>query len=243
MTKTPESWTWTDAVDPATPGADLAAIAGARPDLRAAVAANPATYPELRTWLGSLDDPAVDQALATAAAGPTPSAQAPTQGPPQGLGGAPAAAFGAAPGWTEAGAGQPQHQDPYGTAPQYQYPYSAQPAVGGAGFGQQAQAAASELGTTARSMSRGAVIGLVVGAVVLALAMFVVGFAVGRATASVGSGFQSDHDRCASGDMSACDDLWYDTPFGSSEENFAGTCGNRATYEAATCELRFGSQY
>lgn len=34
-------------------------------------------------------------------------------------------------------------------------------------------------------------------------------------------------DSCAEGDMEACDDLYYDSPFGSDYENFGDTCGNR----------------
>lgn len=50
--------------DPRTPAQLLEAIAAARPDLRANVALNPATYPALLTWLASLDDPVVNAALA-----------------------------------------------------------------------------------------------------------------------------------------------------------------------------------
>ncbi|MFB9953653.1 DUF4190 domain-containing protein [Cellulomonas denverensis] len=34
-------------------------------------------------------------------------------------------------------------------------------------------------------------------------------------------------DSCAAGDMGACDDLYYESPFGSEYENFGDTCGNR----------------
>lgn len=51
------------AADPATPLAELMTIAGARPDLRPIVAANPSTYPDLLRWLAALNDPAVNDAL------------------------------------------------------------------------------------------------------------------------------------------------------------------------------------
>jgi hypothetical protein len=53
-----------DAMDPTTSLQELMTIAHTRPDLRPLVAANPATYPALLTWLGQLGDPAVDAALA-----------------------------------------------------------------------------------------------------------------------------------------------------------------------------------
>jgi hypothetical protein len=52
------------AADPSTSGQDLMSIAGGRPDLRPAVAANPSTYPALLDWLRALGDPTVDAALA-----------------------------------------------------------------------------------------------------------------------------------------------------------------------------------
>ncbi len=60
------SWSDVDArlaADPGTSGEDLARIAAARPDLRAALAANPASYPALVDWLRLLHDPMVDRAL------------------------------------------------------------------------------------------------------------------------------------------------------------------------------------
>ncbi|WP_442864314.1 variant leucine-rich repeat-containing protein [Arthrobacter sp. ATA002] len=53
----------TEAADPQTPLARLQELAANHPHTRPAVAANPSTYPGLLTWLGQLDDPAVDQAL------------------------------------------------------------------------------------------------------------------------------------------------------------------------------------
>lgn len=52
------------ASDPATSPSVLAQIAYERPDLRAAVAANPSAYPELLTWLEGFSDPAVNAAIA-----------------------------------------------------------------------------------------------------------------------------------------------------------------------------------
>lgn len=51
------------AADPATPLEVLAQIVQDAPHLRPQVAANPATYQALLDWLGSLGDPAVDEAL------------------------------------------------------------------------------------------------------------------------------------------------------------------------------------
>ncbi len=56
-------WTAAQALDPATPLADLALIVQEAPHLRPQVAANPSTYPALLDWLGALGDPAVDAAL------------------------------------------------------------------------------------------------------------------------------------------------------------------------------------
>ena len=52
------------ASSPSTPAAELARIAAARPDLHPALAANPATYPDLVDWLRTSPDPAVQAALA-----------------------------------------------------------------------------------------------------------------------------------------------------------------------------------
>ncbi|NYI42336.1 DUF7937 domain-containing protein [Demequina lutea] len=52
-----------EASAPETPLQALFEIAAKVPELRAAVAANPSTYPDLLTWLGKLGDPAVDAAL------------------------------------------------------------------------------------------------------------------------------------------------------------------------------------
>ncbi|WP_149202804.1 hypothetical protein [Actinotalea subterranea] len=59
-----DSYTSAQASDPTTSPQVLADIAALRPDLRAAVAANPSAYPGLLEWLGGLGEPAVDAAIA-----------------------------------------------------------------------------------------------------------------------------------------------------------------------------------
>lgn len=67
----PQHVTADQAADPTTPLQLLADVAAQRPDLRAAVASNPAAYPALLEWLGSLGDPDVDAALRARGAGTT----------------------------------------------------------------------------------------------------------------------------------------------------------------------------
>ena len=70
------------AASPATPAAELARIAAARPDLHPALATNPATYPDLVDWLRTSPDPAVQAALAqrtTPPAQPEPAQAEPAQ--------------------------------------------------------------------------------------------------------------------------------------------------------------------
>ena len=55
------------AADPGTSMQDMARIAAERPDLWASLAANPSLYPDLREWLGQVDDPAVKEALSASA--------------------------------------------------------------------------------------------------------------------------------------------------------------------------------
>lgn len=79
------------AASPTTPAAELARIAASRPDLHPALAANPATYPDLVDWLRTSPDPAVQTALAqrtTPPAQPEPARTAPaqTQAPAQATG-------------------------------------------------------------------------------------------------------------------------------------------------------------
>ncbi|MER2133394.1 MAG: hypothetical protein ABS910_01795 [Arthrobacter sp.] len=52
-----------EAEDPGTAPQRLQKLAAEQPIARPAVAANPAAGPELLTWLRSLDDPAVNEAL------------------------------------------------------------------------------------------------------------------------------------------------------------------------------------
>lgn len=56
-------FTAAQAADPATSAHTLAQIVQDAPELRAAVASNPTTYPALLEWLGQLGDPDVDAAL------------------------------------------------------------------------------------------------------------------------------------------------------------------------------------
>ena len=68
------------AADPGTSMQDMARIAAERPDLWASLAANPSLYPDLREWLGQVDDPAVKEALSASAqraAGQVPVEDAP----------------------------------------------------------------------------------------------------------------------------------------------------------------------
>ena len=119
----PTHFTAAQAADPATPAALLADIATHRPDLRAAVAANPSAYPDLLTWLASFGDPATDAALAQRSAPATGSAAGTGSGSvPQSAAGAaavPGAAFGAY-GQQQAG-GQPTTQA-YGQPQAYVQP-------------------------------------------------------------------------------------------------------------------------
>lgn len=87
------------ASDPGTPLETLAWIAGEHPELRAAIAENPSTYPDLLTWLEALGQPDVDEAL-NRRYGRAPSAGTPaathhdphaTQVMPQGIASQPAA--------------------------------------------------------------------------------------------------------------------------------------------------------
>jgi len=133
----PNEYTAAQAADPSTPPPQLADIATHRPDLRAAVASNPAAYPELLQWLGSFGDAEVGRALAARGqAGPPqgPASASPTPGDP-----------GAARGYgaTGAGYGTTSPTSGYGAQPGYgaQTPYGAQqptfgaqqPAYGGQG--------------------------------------------------------------------------------------------------------------
>ncbi|WP_067779292.1 hypothetical protein [Actinomyces vulturis] len=60
------------AKDPSTPLTDLHVLAQDHPELRAAIASNPSTYPALLEWLGSLGEPDINAALRARSAA-TPS--------------------------------------------------------------------------------------------------------------------------------------------------------------------------
>lgn len=60
------------AADPSTSQAELHQLCASRPELRPIIAENPNAYPQLLEWMGNLNDPDVDAALARRAeAGPT----------------------------------------------------------------------------------------------------------------------------------------------------------------------------
>lgn len=56
-----------EAMDPGLDPALMPQIAAQRPDLRTALSLNPSLYPDLRAWLASLGEAAVDRALDLAA--------------------------------------------------------------------------------------------------------------------------------------------------------------------------------
>ena len=43
------------------------------------------------------------------------------------------------------------------------------------------------------------------------------------------------HDACADGDMEACDELYFESPVGSDEEEFGSTCGGREEETTGDC--------
>lgn len=135
------------ASDPATTAETLARIAYERPDLRPAVAANPAAYPELLTWLGQFNDPAVSAAIAARGGAAPTAGWAPAQQP----------------GFT------PQGQQPTFT-PQGQPDTFGQPAQAGYGFAGTDQPYASyDSGTTPprKSRKKAIIAGAVAGGVLL----------------------------------------------------------------------------
>ena len=105
--------------DPHLPAADLQAIAAAQPGLHAAVAAHPAAYPDLLTWLDRVGDAPVKTAVAARTASPTtepgPTAPEPAAGlgpdsaapEPVGLGSATVAPAGAPTYWLAPGQAGP----------------------------------------------------------------------------------------------------------------------------------------
>lgn len=200
----PESFTAAQAADPSTPGHVLAEIAAQRPDLRPAIASNPATYPDLVGWLAALRDPAVDSALAARAA------VAP-----------------AAPGPYVAG---PYPSSSYTPGPYPSGPYGAAPAPSGSSrtvlwvvLGVVVAVAIVVVGALA--VLRG------VGNVVTSIDIPSV--TETEPGAGVADGYGDDPaldalwDQCAAGDGAACDDLYLESPFGSAYEEFGDTCGHR----------------
>lgn len=72
------------AADPATAAATLAEIAWSYPELRVAIARNPATYKELLDWLGQFGSPEVKSAVAARALESAIPPLAPAPGAPTG---------------------------------------------------------------------------------------------------------------------------------------------------------------
>jgi len=123
------------AAHPQAPAAELARIVNQRPDLRAIVAGNPAAQPALLDWLASLQDPAVDAALAGRRTQPAPPPQAPA---PQAAPAAPAApatswapqTTSAGQSWAPQGAPRPAAPQPPAAPAWGQQPPAAAPAWG-----------------------------------------------------------------------------------------------------------------
>lgn len=51
------------------------------------------------------------------------------------------------------------------------------------------------------------------------------------------AGLDRLYDSCAAGDLDACDDLWYASPWGSDYESFANTCGGTSSNGFGMCAL------
>ena len=208
----PESFSAAQASDPATPGQVLADIAALRPDLRAAVAANPSAYPGLLEWLGSLGEPAVDAAIAArgpAAAAPQPQYQPPPAGPATAL---PAASLPPQGQYAPSG---PATAAPYGQVPPGGYGYQGVPPA--------------KKSHKALWIVLGVVGLLIVLAVVAVLLIFnrVRGAIAEYGDYGSNARFDALWDRCAAEDWAACDELYADSPIGSAYEDFGDTCGNR----------------
>lgn len=85
-------------------------------------------------------------------------------------------------------------------------------------------------GTQGRGL---ALAGLVLGAIEL-VALVVIGIAIAVAVTTHGNQMDALREDCGSGVMQACDDLYYDSPVGSDDEEFGRTCGGR-TDGLASC--------
>ncbi|HWS58275.1 MAG TPA: hypothetical protein VN257_07025, partial [Actinotalea sp.] len=258
----PENFTAQQAADPSTPGQVLADIAALRPDLRPVVAANPAAYPGLLEWLGSLGEPGVDAALAARSALEQPTVVLPTappvaepqwQGqappvtgePPVGYGataapyGAPTAPYGAPAG--PYGAPAPGYQPPAGYPPQGGQPY------GYAGT------------PPKKSGNKALIIILSILGVLLLLgvgAFFAIRGLVNNVVDQIEDdvpgltegGYGDDPeldalwDACAAEDWTACDDLYYQAAIGSEYEAFGATCGERTEDAGGSCAVQFGTE-
>ena len=245
----PENFTAQQAADPSTPGQVLADIAALRPDLRAAVASNPAAYPGLLEWLGGLGEPTVDAVLAARVAVEQPTVVLPTAPPaaePHWQGQAttpvdPAVAYGApAPAYAAPAYGAPAP----GYAPQPGPPYGLAPA-----------------GTPPKKGGNKVLVIVLIVLGVLVLigvgAFFAIRAFIGNVADrieesdlpgfDVGSTYGDDAsldalwDACEAEDWAACDDLYFEAPIGSEYETFGETCGNRADASDGSCVSQFGS--
>ncbi|MBC7289900.1 MAG: hypothetical protein H5T83_01015 [Actinotalea sp.] len=221
----PEEFTRQQAADPATPPQVLADIAALRADLRPVVALNPAAYPGLLDWLGSLGEPGVDTALrrraeaaygASAGAAPSP---APWDAPAPGGWGVPAPGthpYGPTPAGHRPGPG------PYGPTP---------------------------TGPPEPRRRTGLWVALAVVGVVVVLGIAAIAF-LAQVLRGLGSETEATYgddpaldalwDACAAEDWAACDALYEDSPPGSEYERFADTCGDR-TQGGVWCVEEFGA--
>lgn len=234
----PQHATAAQAADPTTPLQVLADLAAQRPDLRAVVAANPAAYPALLEWLGSLGDPDVDSALRARVAGAGAVLTAGYGGAPSGGGPDPAGGF--AP-LGSTGRPEPEAAAPYLPVPRpapytqpdgVYYPPTSGPAT--------THGAPQPWMTTPPKSSNKAL--WIVLAVVGALIVGIVGLGIALAMTTSSSGVSLGllRQACAEGDMQACDELFYESPFGSEDERFADTCGGRTSGGTYCVDEDFG---
>ena len=202
---TPDQYSAAMAADPTTAPQTLADIAAQRPDLRAAVAGNPSTYPGLLDWLRGLGDPAVDAALAARVAAPPVTPPAPGFPPP----------------------GQvPAHETPVYQTPGYQTPGQAPayqaPATAYTGGGAPASGGRKKwpwiLGIVLLVL-----VGLGIGAFFLLKSLF--GSVIEYGKYGSDDALDRLYDLCDGGDMAACDQLYMESPLGSEYEEFGDTCG------------------
>lgn len=265
------------AADPATPLQVLADLAAHRPDLRAAVAANPAAYPGLLEWLGTLDDPAIDSALRARAAaaaigvghpddisspqtstGGHPFAGQPSVGGQPSFGVQPSSggepsygvqpSSGSGPSGGEFGSlgstGRPatEASAPYLPVPRptpYTQPDGAYyPPTSGLSTTDGAPAPWSP--TPPKGSNRGLWILLSVFGVLILAAIGLYLVTLAAVTLPSGSAALGPHrEACADGDMQACDTLYLESAFGSEDQRFGDTCGDR-TRGGTYCVEEFG---